>query len=153
MPKSRFTESQIVAILKEGSAEIPVPEFPRKHGIGRPTCFSWKSKYGGASVRELMRVKELEAENAELNRMYVESARENTAIKDLLSESCDVLPVGDAPLVRDLPRCTRRCVPRRIPAPLVAACTTTNASSTCSASARKSSRFPWVRVRDERFHV
>jgi putative transposase len=64
MRKSRFTESQIVAILKGGSAGVPVAEILRKHGISRPTCFNRKAKYGGATVQELVRLKELEAENA-----------------------------------------------------------------------------------------
>jgi putative transposase len=84
MRKSRFTESQIVAILKEGEAGVPVAEIIRKHGISRPTYFNWKSKYGGASVAELRRLKELEHENAQLKRMYAELALENTAIKDVL---------------------------------------------------------------------
>ena len=84
MRTSRFTESQIVAILKEGEAGVPVAEILRKHGISRPTYFNWKSKYGGASVTELRRLKELELENAKLKRMYAELALENTAIKDVL---------------------------------------------------------------------
>ncbi len=84
MRKSRFTESQIVAILKEGEAGVPVAEILRKHGISRPTYFNWKSKYGGASVTELRRLKELELENAKLKRMYAELALENAAIKDVL---------------------------------------------------------------------
>ena len=85
MRKSRFTESQIVAILKEGEAGVPVADILRAHGISRPTYFNWKSKYGGASVKDLTRLKELEAENAKLKRMYAELALENTAIKDVLS--------------------------------------------------------------------
>ena len=84
MRKSRFTESQIVAILKEGEAGVPVAEILRKHGISRPTYFNWKSKYGGASVPELRRLREVELENAKPKRMYAELALENAAIKDVL---------------------------------------------------------------------
>jgi putative transposase len=85
MRKSKFSESQIVAILKEAEAGVPVPQLLRKHGVSRSTLFKWKSKYGGATVAELKRVKELEAENAKLKRMYAELALENTAIKDVRS--------------------------------------------------------------------
>ena len=85
MRRSKFTESQIVAVLQEGEAGIPVAELLRKHGISRPTYYQWKAKYGGASVPELRRLKELEQENAKLKRMYAELALENAAIKDVLS--------------------------------------------------------------------
>lgn len=85
MKKSRFTESQIVAVLKEGEAGMPVTEILRKHGISRQTYFTWKSKYGGASVKDLTRLKELEQENAKLKRLYAELALENAAIKDVLA--------------------------------------------------------------------
>jgi putative transposase len=85
MKKSRFAESQIVAVLKEGEAGIAVAELTRKHGVSRATYFNWRSKYAGVSVNELERMKELEAENAKLKRMYAELALGNAAIKDVLS--------------------------------------------------------------------
>jgi putative transposase len=85
MRKSRFTESQIVGILKDGDAGVPLADLVRKHGISRATYFNWKSKYAGATVADLKRMKELEAENAKLKRMYADLALENAAIKDVLS--------------------------------------------------------------------
>lgn len=85
MKKSKFSESQIVEILKESEAGLPVAQILRKHGISHATFYKWKAKYGGVSVAELKRLKELEAENAKLKRMYADLALENTAIKDVLS--------------------------------------------------------------------
>lgn len=85
MRKSRFTEAQVIAILGEGEAGVPVAQVCRTHGISSATYYQWKSKYAGMSVNELKRVKELEAENAKLKRMYAELALENVAIKDVLS--------------------------------------------------------------------
>lgn len=85
MRKSTFTESRIMAVLAEGEAGMPVAEVCRKHGVSSATYYQWKSKYAGMSVSELKRVKELEAENSRLKRMYAELALENAAIKDVLS--------------------------------------------------------------------
>jgi putative transposase len=85
MKKSKFSESQIVGILREGEAGVPVAQILRKHGISHATYYNWKSKYGGAGITELRRLKELETENAKLKRMYADMALENAAIKEVLS--------------------------------------------------------------------
>ena len=82
MRKSRFTESQIVAVLKEGEAGVAVAELLRTHGISRPTYFAWKSKYGGASVKDLTRLKELEQENARLKRVVADQALDNAILRE-----------------------------------------------------------------------
>ena len=86
MKKSRFTETQIVSILKEADNGIKVSDLCRQHGISQPTYYNWKSKYGGLSVSELKRIKELEAEHSKLKRMYADLAMENDALKELLEE-------------------------------------------------------------------
>lgn len=85
MRRSKFSETDIVTILKSVENGLPVAEVLRKHGISRATYFLWKQKYAGATVAELRRLRELEAENAKLKRMYAELALENSAIKDVLS--------------------------------------------------------------------
>ena len=82
MKKSRFTDAQIVAILKEGEAGRPVAEQLRTHEISSATYYGWKSKYGGLNASELKRLKELEAENTKLKRLYADLALENHALKD-----------------------------------------------------------------------
>lgn len=84
MKKSRYTETQIVGILKEAES-LPVDEVIRKHGVSRASFYLWKSKYGGLAVSDLKRTKELEGELARLKRMYADLAMENAAIKDVLS--------------------------------------------------------------------
>jgi putative transposase len=84
MRKSKFSETQIVGILKDAESGAPVDALLRKHGISRATFFKWRSKYGGASVSDVRRLRELEAENAKLKRMYADLALENAAIKDVL---------------------------------------------------------------------
>ncbi len=86
MKKSKYTETQIVAILKEADAGMLVKDICRKYGISAPTYYSWKSKYGGMDASELKRMKEMEAENAKLKRMYADMALENAAMKELISK-------------------------------------------------------------------
>jgi putative transposase len=86
MKKSRFTETQIVSILKQADAGVPVKDLCRQAGISVATYYQWKSKYGGLEASELRRVKDLEAENARLKRMYAELALDNAAMKDLIAK-------------------------------------------------------------------
>ena len=86
MKKSRFSESQIVSILKEADAGLKVSEICRKHGISDATYYNWKAKYGGMSVSDLKRLKEIEAELSQLKRMYADLALENRAMKDLIEK-------------------------------------------------------------------
>lgn len=85
MRKSKFSEEQIIGILKEAEAGVEIATLLRRHGISRATLYKWRSQYAGATVNELKRIKELEAENSKLKRMYADLALENTAIKDVLS--------------------------------------------------------------------
>ena len=86
MRTSKFTETQIVSILKQADAGVPVKDICRQAGISTATYYQWKSKYGGLEASDLRRVKELEAENAKLKRMYAEMALDNAALKDLIAK-------------------------------------------------------------------
>ena len=86
MKKSKFSESQIVGILKQGDAGVPVKDLCRQAGISSATYYQWRSRYGGMEASDLKRVKELEAENARLKRMYAELALDNAAMKDLIAK-------------------------------------------------------------------
>jgi putative transposase len=86
MKKSRFTETQIVSILKKHETGIKTSDLCREYGISEATFYNWQAKYGGMTVRELKRMKELEAENARLKKMYADLSLENYALKDLISK-------------------------------------------------------------------
>ena len=86
MRRSRFTETQIVAILQEAEAGKQAREICRQHGISDATYYHWKSKYGGMSASELKRLKEIEGEITQYKRMYAELARENDALKALIAK-------------------------------------------------------------------
>ena len=84
MRKSKFSEAQIVAVLQEAAAGLPVAEVLRKHGISRPTYFAWKAKYGGMNVSEAQRLKALEAENGKLKKLLANSMLEIDAMREVL---------------------------------------------------------------------
>ena len=86
MKRSRFTEEQIIGILREQETGVPVADLCRKHGLSSPTFYKWKAKYGGLGVSEARRLKALEDENAKLKRMLADAMLDNVALKDLLGK-------------------------------------------------------------------
>ncbi len=86
MKRTRFTETQIVAILKEADSGMLIKDICRKHGISDATYYNWKSKYGGMEASDLKKMKELEKELGEFKRMYADLAYENHALKDVIEK-------------------------------------------------------------------
>jgi putative transposase len=95
MKKTRFTETQIVSILKQQEAGIPTKEICREHGISEATFYNWKSKYGGMEASDVKRLKDLEEENARLKRMYADLSLDNQILKDLFTKKGWALPSKD----------------------------------------------------------
>ena len=86
MKKSRFTDSQIIAVLKQAEAGTPIPELCREHGISSATFYKWRSKFGGMEVSMVGRMKELEEENRRLKKMYAEAQLSADLLKEALSK-------------------------------------------------------------------
>lgn len=86
MKKSRFTDSQIIAVLKQAQAGTPVPELCREHGISSATFYKWRSKFGGMEVSMVGRMKELEEENRRLKKMYADAQLSADLLKEALSK-------------------------------------------------------------------
>jgi len=86
MKATRFTESQIVAIIKQQDGGQTVAQITREHGISEATFYNWRAKYGGMQVSEVKRLKELEDENRRLKKMYAELSLQNEVIKEALAK-------------------------------------------------------------------
>lgn len=82
--KKRFTEAQIIGVLKEGETGIKVAELCRKHGISDATYYKWKAKFTGMTVSDAQRLKALEAENSQLKRLLADSMLDNAVLKDVV---------------------------------------------------------------------
>jgi putative transposase len=87
MRRSRFSEEQIIGILREQEAGMKVADVCRKHGISEATFYAWKAKYGGLEVSEARRLKALEDENRRLKKLLAEAVLDNAALKDLLGKN------------------------------------------------------------------
>jgi len=86
MKKSRFTDSQIIAVLKQAEAGTPVPELCREHGISSACFYKWRSKFGGMDVSLVARMKELEEENRRLKKMYADAQLSADLLKEALAK-------------------------------------------------------------------
>ncbi len=86
MKKSKYSESQIVNILKEAEAGVPLDDLIRQHGFSKASYYKWKAKYSGMSVSDLKRLKELEEENRRLKHMYANLSLEHEVLKDIIEK-------------------------------------------------------------------
>ena len=87
MRKSRFSEQQIIAVLKEHEAGMSTAEVCRRQGISQPTFYSWKSKFGGLEVSEAKRLKALDDENRKLKKLLAEQVMDNATLKEMLAKN------------------------------------------------------------------
>jgi putative transposase len=87
MKKSRFSEQQIISIFKQADAGVKAQNICRQHGISDATYYKWKSKYGGMEASDIKRLREVEAENSKLKRMFADLALENQALKDFIEKN------------------------------------------------------------------
>ena len=83
MKRARFTEEQIIAVLKEHEAGVKTADLARKHGISEATIYNWKAKFGGMDVSEAKRLRALEQENAKLKKLLAETMLDNAILKDI----------------------------------------------------------------------
>lgn len=87
MKRNRFSEEQIIGILKEHEAGVSVADLCRKHGVSDPSIYKWKAKFGGMEVSEAKRLRTLEDENTRLKRLLADAMLDNAALKDLLGKN------------------------------------------------------------------
>src|ERR1700710_232119 len=88
MKRIRFTEDQIIAVLREQEAGAKAPDLCRKHGISEATLYNWKAKYGGMDVSDAKRLRALEDENGKLKKLLAESMLDAAALRELLGKKC-----------------------------------------------------------------
>lgn len=92
MKKTKFTETQIVSILKQQEAGIPTKEICRQHSISEATFYNWKSRYGGMEASDVKRLKDLEEENSRLKKMFADLSLDNQILKELFAKKGWALP-------------------------------------------------------------